>query len=94
MEIEMLAPEIKAQLNSEFQAVAKKAFEEALETQALNKRVLNKAQACKYLGISYPTLRRLRKAGKIKAFILAGTQKEVFDIRDLERYVEESKVKI
>lgn len=94
MGIEMLAPEIKEQLNSEFQAVAKKAFEEALETQAIDKRVFSKTQACKYLGISYPTLRKLRKAGKIKAFILAGTQKEVLDIKDLERYVEESKVKL
>ena len=60
----------------------------------LNKRLLTPKEAALYLGISERKLEYLRAAGEIIQIRLPNTKKRLYDIVDLDGFVERAKTKI
>ena len=56
----------------------------------LSRRLMTTAQAAEYLGISEDSVRNLNAARKLKCCRIVGV-KLMFDVRDLDRLIEDSK---
>jgi len=57
------------------------------------KRLLTPEEAAQYLGISARQLEYLRHDGQIRQTRLPNTRKRLYDILDLDEFIESSKIK-
>ena len=60
----------------------------------ITKRLLTPEEAARYLGISERQLEYLRAAGDIEQTRLPNTRKRLYDILDLDEFVEQVKLKL
>ncbi len=60
----------------------------------ITKRLVTLTEAADYLGISVRQLEYLTAAGEIKQTRLPNTRKRLYDIVDLDEFIEHSKIKI
>jgi len=58
------------------------------------KRLFTPKEAANYLGISERKLEYLRAAGQLKQTRLPNTKKRLYDVIDLDEFIEWSKIKI
>ena len=58
----------------------------------LKKRLLNNREAAKYIGISERQLEYLYSKGKIRQTKLPNTRRRLYDIMDLDDFIERSKL--
>lgn len=56
----------------------------------LSKRLLDTSQTAEYLGVSEDTVRRLNADGTLRKVRICGV-KLMFDVKDLDRVIEENK---
>ncbi len=60
----------------------------------ITKRLLTPAEASKYLGISERQLEYLRAEGEVRQTRLPNTKKRLYDLVDLDEFIELAKIKI
>jgi len=60
----------------------------------ITKRLLTPREAANYIGISVRQLEYLTADGEIKQTRLPNTRKRLYDIVDLDEFIEHSKIKI
>ena len=60
----------------------------------ISKRLLTPKEAANYLGVSERKLEYLHAAGQINQTRLPDTKKRLYDLVDLDKLIEQSKIKI
>lgn len=88
--LDMLSPEMKDKLLSELNQVAAAGLERVLASR--EERYLNAGEAAQYLKISPAIFIRLRKEGYFKPILYPGMVYPRYDRKDLDEFVEQSKV--
>jgi len=66
----------------------------AVVPRVITKRLLTPEEAAKYLGVSERQLEYLRHDGRVNQTRLPSTRKRLYDILDLDEFIEKSKIKI
>lgn len=83
---DLLSEKAKEQLTQELSEVIDELAE--IKANQIQKRYLNKKEACEYIGVNYNNFSGFQREGRIKPIRIEGFSRDKYDRKELDRFME------